>query len=277
VRHASLFTLVALLMVLAVAYLDFVSGRELNIEPLYFLPVSLAAWHAGITCAAVISAVSATAWQISNQAAGLQFSSPEVWIGNMATQLLVFAVVGLLIAYLRERVQLEEWSSRHDALTGLPNSRAFYERAELELSRARRYGGPLTAAYLDLDNFKTINDRYGHKVGDATLRSVASILRNSARASDMTARLGGDEFVVLMPETSAEGARALLERLRSELESSLSEAAYPVSASIGAVSFLEPPDSVDQLLGAADDRMYAVKRSGKNLVRVDELEPEPAS
>jgi diguanylate cyclase (GGDEF)-like protein len=273
VRSASLATLIALVLALFVAYIDYLSGTELNVEPLYFLPVSVAAWHAGVTSAAVLSAVSATAWKIANEAAGLSYSRPELWLGNMATQLVVFAVVGLLIAYLRQRVEQEEWSSRHDELTGLPNARAFHERAELELARARRYGGPLTLAYIDLDNFKAINDHYGHKAGDSVLRTAASILRRSARASDLPARLGGDEFVVLMPETGAEGARALLERVRSEVESAISSTLAPVSASIGAASFVELPDSVDQLLGAADARMYEVKRAGKNLVRVDELKP----
>jgi diguanylate cyclase (GGDEF)-like protein len=261
----------ALLLTALVAYIDYATGMELNVEPLYFLPVSVAAWHAGIVSASVISAVSAVAWQIANEAAGLSYSAPELWLANMATQLVVFAVVGLLIAYLRQRVILEEWSSRHDELTGLPNTRAFLERAEVELARARRYGGPLTAAYIDLDNFKAINDQCGHRAGDATLRVVASLLQRSARASDMTARIGGDEFVVLMPETDGEGARALLERLRIELESALAHGQVPVSASIGAVSFLEPPHSVDELLCAADDCMYAAKRAGKNSVRVDVL------
>lgn len=259
----------ALALTLLVAWVDYATGMELNIEPLYFLPVSLAAWHGGVTSASVVSAVSATAWIVSNEAAGLTYSSPEIWLANMATQLVVFAAVGLLIAYLRQRVTFEEWSSRHDELTGLPNSRAFQERAELELARARRYGGPLTAAYIDLDNFKAVNDRHGHRAGDAALRTVASLLRSSARASDMAARIGGDEFVVLMPDTDDEGARALLERLRAELESAFAKQNVPVSASIGAVSFVALPDSVEQLLCAADDCMYAAKRAGKNLVRVD--------
>jgi diguanylate cyclase (GGDEF)-like protein len=274
-------TVLALCLTGLVAYVDYASGRELNVEPLYFVPVSIAAWHAGITSAAVLAAVSATTWQVANQAAGLTYSRPELWLANMGTQLLACALVGLLIAYLRQRVEREEWSSRHDALTGLPNARAFYERADQELARARRHGGPMTAAYIDLDNFKSLNDRLGHKAGDAALRTVASLLRRSARATDVTARLGGDEFVVLMPDTDAAGARAVLERLRSELELALSErtslfgkrgepSASAVSASIGAVSFVDLPETVDQLLGAADDRMYAVKRAGKNLVRVDE-------
>ncbi len=262
-------TVLAFLLAAAVSYVDYLVGPELNVVPLYFIPVSVAAWHAGATAAALASAVSTTCWQIANQAAGLSYSNPKLWLANMAMQLLTCALVGVLIAYLRQRVEREEWSSRHDALTGLPNARAFYERADYELARARRYGGPLTAAYIDLDNFKALNDRHGHKAGDAALQTVARLLQLSARASDVTARLGGDEFVVLMPETDADGARAVLERFRAELEAALSDRKVAASASIGAVSFLSAPDNVDQLLGAADDSMYAVKRSGKNLVRVD--------
>jgi diguanylate cyclase (GGDEF)-like protein len=271
VRTTLLATSAAVGLIAAVAYVDYASGRELDVGPLYFLPVSVAAWHAGALAVALISALSATAWQVADRAAGLAYSEPELWLANMGTQWIACAVVGLLIAHLRQRVEREEWSSRHDPLTGLTNARGFYERAEQELARARRYGTPLTAAYIDLDNFKIINDRHGHEAGDTALRTVAGLLRRSARASDVTARLGGDEFVVLMPETDAAGAEALLERLRGELERALSRHAASVSASIGAVAFLELPENVDELLGAADDRMYAAKRAGKNLVRLDQL------
>ncbi len=262
-------TALSFLIVGLVAVIDYRVGPETIVVPLYFVPVSIAAWYAGATGAALVSAMSATCWQIANEAAGLEYSHPRVWLANMAMHLLACALVGALIAYLRQRVEREEWSSRHDALTGLPNSRAFYERAEQELARARRYGGPLTAAYIDLDNFKELNDRCGHKAGDAALRSVARLLQLSARASDIAARIGGDEFVVLMPETDAEGARAVLERFRTALEAAVSAGKLATSASIGAVSFLTAPSDVEQLLGAADESMYAAKRSGKNLIRVD--------
>lgn len=271
VSGAAAATIVALGLTLLFACLDYAGGRELNIEPIYLLPVCVAAWYGGAIPAATIAAVSATAWQVANEAAGLVYTQPTLRLTNMAMQLGFGTLVGLLVCYLKQRFLLIEWSSRHDALTGLPNARAFYERAEEELARARRYGKPLTAAYIDLDNFKQLNDLHGHRAGDAALRMVAVLLRRTARASDVTARLGGDEFVVLMPETDADGAHAVLERLRSELERSLATCSDLVSASIGAVSFVELPDTVEQLLGAADERMYAVKRAGKNLVRVDEL------
>jgi diguanylate cyclase (GGDEF)-like protein len=265
----------ALLSVGLVAYLDYRAGSELNLEPLYFLPVGIAAWYAGSMPSAVVAAVSTAAWRVANEAAGVRHALAH-WLPNMAFQLVACALVGVLVAYLRRRVEREEWSSRHDALTGLPNVRAFHERADQELARARRYGGPLTIAYLDLDNFKALNDQLGHRAGDRALRLVGELLLQSARASDVAARLGGDEFVILMPETSAEGAHSVLERLRAELARAFSEfcprassAATGVSVSIGAVTFVQLPESVEQLLGAADDRMYAVKRAGKNLVRVD--------
>lgn len=262
-------TVAAMFLVGAVSYVDYLVGAELDVVPLYFVPVAVAAWRAGVVSAALISAFSTTGWRIANESAGLEYSRPDLWLANMGMQLLACCMVGILIAHLRQRVESEEWSSRHDSLTGLPNARAFYERAEQELARAKRYGGPLTAAYIDIDNFKAINDCHGHKAGDAALRTVARLLKLSARASDVTARLGGDEFVVLMPETDADGARAVLERFRGELESALADRKVAASASIGAVSFEAAPDDVDELLGAADNSMYAVKRAGKNLVRVE--------
>jgi diguanylate cyclase (GGDEF)-like protein len=256
---------VALGLIVLAAGLDRAGGPELSIEPIYLLPVCVAAWYGGVTSTAVISAAAATAWQFANEAAGSIYTQPWLRVANMAMQLGFGTLVGLLVCYLKQRFAMVEWTSRHDALTGLPNARAFYERADEELARARRYGQPLTAAYIDLNNFKLLNDLHGHRAGDAALRMVAKLLRRTARASDVTARLGGDEFVVLMPETDADGARAVLERLRVELDRSLAVLADSVSASIGAVSFVDVPDSVEQLLSAADDRMYAEKRANKRV------------
>jgi len=269
-RRGALATALALTMTSLLAALDYAGGRELNLEPLYLLPVSVAAWYAGVIPAAMLAAVSAVFSQLANEAAGLIYSHPELRLTNMAMQLSVGTTVALLIGHSKQRFATVEWTSRHDALTGLLNARAFYERADEELARARRYRKPLTAAYIDLDNFKALNDRHGHHAGDGALRTVAQLLRRAARASDVAARLGGDEFVILMPETDAAGARAVLERLRGELLRALADRSALLGASIGAASFVEPPDSVEQVLSAADDCMYAVKRAGKNLVRVDE-------
>ena len=125
----------------------------------------------------------------------------------------------------------------------------------------------MTLAYIDLDNFKAVNDTLGHHGGDDVLRRTAAVIRQCIRASDVAARLGGDEFVVLLPETGQEVSGGVLERLRSQLAKAFDEAACPVTASVGAVSFAEPPREVDELVRQADAAMYAAKAAGKNRVQ----------
>jgi diguanylate cyclase (GGDEF)-like protein len=154
-----------------------------------------------------------------------------------------------------------------DPLTGAANARAFRGRARDEIDRSRRYGRPFTLAYVDLDNFKAVNDRFGHSAGDNLLRLVTDNIRKNLRTTDIFARVGGDEFVLLLPETGPESARAVLDKLQDKVTSSLQEAKWPVTLSVGAVIYLSPPDSVDAMIVQADNLMYQVKHSGKNRIR----------
>jgi diguanylate cyclase (GGDEF)-like protein len=150
-----------------------------------------------------------------------------------------------------------------DPLTGLSNTRAFTEIASAEIDRMHRFGKPLSAAYLDLDNFKRVNDQNGHKSGDGALRLIGDALSHCVRSIDTAARVGGDEFVLLMPETDRDGARVVVRRLQQRVtELSLGK----ITCSMGCVTFTAPPRDVDHLLKAADDAMYAAKRSGRDRV-----------
>ncbi len=153
--------------------------------------------------------------------------------------------------------------SRSDALTGLPNRRAFIEAAETEMARSRRYSHHFSVAYLDLDGFKKVNDTLGHNTGDEVLATVAKILRSNLRTSDTVARLGGDEFAILLPETHPTAAKEVLTKLQKLLRIAMKAGGWKVDFSIGLASFLEPPVSVDDLIRTADELMYSVKTNGK--------------
>jgi diguanylate cyclase (GGDEF)-like protein len=171
-----------------------------------------------------------------------------------------------LLAALR-RVLVEERELAHtDYLTGAANQRSFYELAEQEISRSVRYRHPFAMAYVDLDNFKIVNDRFGHLPGDLVLRAVTDRMKSCLRKTDVVGRLGGDEFTVLFPETGSEAARAAVNKLKLQLLAEMQQGNWPVTFSIGVVTFITVPPSVDEMIRVADELMYTVKKEHKNAV-----------
>ena len=159
-------------------------------------------------------------------------------------------------------------AARSDHLTQLENRRAFHERLDVEIERARRYERQLSLVLVDVDRLKTVNDGSGHAAGDHVLQHVADVLRAGSRREDGVYRLGGDEFALVLPETDAEGATTLAERLRIGVERSQihTEAGRNVTVSIGVAAFPEHGINTDELFARADTAMYEVKRAGRNAV-----------
>ena len=167
-------------------------------------------------------------------------------------------------AQLEEALQREQEISRVDPLTNVANRRAFYETLESESKRARRYGRPLSVAYLDIDSFKEVNDSFGHATGDALLAAVAKIIHTNIRAGCCVARFGGDEFALMIPDVPLPEVELSIKRLRNLLLEEMGKRGWPVSFSIGAVVFSKPSQSVDDMVKAADNQMYAIKNKSKN-------------
>ena len=143
-------------------------------------------------------------------------------------------------------------------------------------TRLREPGKALTVAYVDADDFKGINDRYGHAYGDEVLRSIANTLKQNLRETDSISRVGGDEFVILLPETDAEQAHAVLSKLQSVMAASMARFETKISVSVGAVVFDEPPLDVDALTKASDAAMYRAKANGKNGIFFHSFAAKPA-
>ena len=267
-------------LVLVVAYVDFVTGIELRVFPLYFLPVLFVSQRFGRGLGLAAAAVCALAWEVSNHLAGMRVSHPVIAVLNVLLMAIAFAAVAFLGAAQRGWLERERALSRTDSLTGVLNGRGFYEAAAAELARATRYHHPVTLAYVDLDDFKAVNDRLGHARGDAVLVAVAHALRRGCRSTDVVGRLGGDEFVVLLPEADRAVAEAALGKLRSRAQEAASQDGRPVTASIGSVSFAKAPADVETLVQEADQAMYAVKAAGKAALRCVEgpsaTRPAPA-
>ena len=153
----------------------------------------------------------------------------------------------------------------HDPLTGLKNRRAFAEKLDEEWSRARRYGTPLSIVMLDVDKFKLYNDSFGHPAGDEVLRRVARVLGGAVRVTDFLARYGGEEFVLILPNTDADGAMILAQRLRAQIENATWKE-RPVTASLGVSTLAPIHKAAADLLQAADGALYQSKERGRNRV-----------
>lgn len=257
--------LVALCMVLVVllGIVDVLTGTELSFILLYLIPVFLCTWYVSVWVGVVITGFSAGIWLIDAIFAEV---APAVVIWNTAMRFGFFLVVVQLIASLQRALKRERMLARTDYLTGAANSRAFEEIAERELQRAVRHGYPVTLAYIDVDDFKSVNDTFGHTVGNAVLREIAQTMLHDTRAIDTVARLGGDEFALLLPETDWNQAEQMLARLRSVLLAEMQQHAWPVTLSIGAVTFRTPPANIDTFIQVADEMMYSVKSTGKNAI-----------
>lgn len=247
---------------------DWATGYEVRVFPLYFLPVALASRSVLRRGVVALSLASAFTWAFANQQAGAQYSAWFIWPINLVVQFVTVAAVGLLMLELRTRLVDERKVSRTDSLTKLLNSRGFFERAEFLLAVAKRGKTPLTFAYLDLDNFKQINDQFGHQHGDRALIETADAIRRTMRTSDVYARLGGDEFVIVLNDATVESARVALERVKDQVAAVMQQNGWPATVSVGAAAFGEAPASVEVGLKAADALMYGAKEQGKNRVHL---------
>ena len=256
-------------LVPAVGYLDHLSGSQLSLFILYVVPVLLATSRAGRLAGALIALESAFVWFLADWGGDRVYPNPLVPAWNsLARFAQLLAIAGLQSLWLRERGH-----ARTDHLTGLANRAWFRECAGRELGRARRYGHAISVCYLDIDDFKQVNDTFGHEAGDRLLRVLGKTLRENTRASDLTARLGGDEFALLLPHTDGPAARALVDKLHRLLLDAMREGGWAVDFSFGLATFLVPPATVDELTRVADRLMYEAKKAGKGDVRQESYGP----
>ena len=261
-----------LIALLCVAVADFYTGSEIRLTPFYFIPIAISATNLGRRESLLTALASTVLWTLSNYAAGLRYSSDWILVWNATIQGAVFLFVAQLVANLHTSKARERELARVDSLTGLLNARAFYEQAPRLLEYCQRAGQPVVMAYIDLDNFKSANDSLGHQHGDELLRIVAGVMKTELRSSDLLARMGGDEFVAMLPNSRAVTAREALERMRDAIASRMIAEKSGVTVSIGAVSYSNGSASLNGMLNAADELLYAVKQAGKNRVICRESE-----
>jgi diguanylate cyclase (GGDEF)-like protein len=266
----SFIILLSLLQIVVLGVMDYQTGFEISFSVFYLFPVAFTAWYGGKKTALFVSLTSAATWHLSNSLAGEVFTNQLIQVWNTSTRLGFFFVVAVLLSKLKESYEYAVKVAGTDFLTGAANPRKFYDIVEMELKRSRRYQRKFTIVYLDADNFKSVNDNFGHQTGSGLLVRVVRVIKQTLRSTDVVGRLGGDEFAILLPETDQEQAQAAVGKLRQSLLSEMRLEGWSVTFSIGVLTCAEPPQTVDEVIKFADNLMYEVKKNGKNSAKFKE-------
>lgn len=260
-----IFAVLSLILVLFIGSIDYLTGYDINISYLYLLPIFLAAWFSWRYAALSIAISIGFADELMNFIALEPRSAIDMW--NAAVKIIFYVTSVYVLLALKAALEGEKKLSGEDPLTGLVNSRRFYEIGNAEIQRSLRYRHPFSIAYMDIDDFKSVNDSLGHHAGDEFLRAIAEKMKNTVRRNDTIARLGGDEFAVLFPETGADSVKAAVGRLRDGLLNMKMPDKGPMVFSIGVITDAGRPCAFDDIIKASDRLMYESKRSGKNMVK----------
>lgn len=267
-QNKPLLVFLGMILICIIGVADYLSGSEFAFSVFYVLPIAMITWGTSRRWGLVSSLISAFVWLAAESVTGQTYSSPLVPIWNSFIRLAFFAIIAVLLSSLKNSMEL----TRTDHLTTSINARYFYEILQMEIDRFQRSQRPFTIAYIDIDNFKSVNDRFGHPAGDQLLIQFVNSIRKTIRKSDFVARLGGDEFALLFPETDQKSARIVFSKIQGVLREEMQLKKWPVTFSVGIITCKTAPETTDQLIKLADALMYAAKNDGRNMVKYSEYD-----
>ncbi len=248
--------------------LDVKVGAGWSLGLFYSLPIAFIAWRLGAKAGLVAAVAAALGWHLMVKTTGVP---PLDTLPGTVTRTVSYGLVALLVAEMRALFEHERGLARHDGLTGALVGRSFRDVLETEVAAARSAGRSLALAYVDLDDFKQVNDRAGHCVGDEMLCLFAKAARGALGPLDHLARIGGDEFVILFVGHSGQ-ERRIIEAFHREVSAQLARARHPLTCTLGAIIVNAGVASeAGDLVRRADAAMFEAKRAGKGRICVFEL------
>lgn len=259
--------LFCLILTAAVSYIQHLTGPELALTLFYLFPIILAIWKAGIWAGIIISFTASAMWFAADYMALNKFSGIIVLYFNFTFRLIGFLIITYIVSELKSTLLKHMDLASTDPLTSILNKRAFYELSAIELHKAGRYNHTLSILCLDVDNFKYINDNFGHHTGDLLLKTVSDIIKSNVRKIDVVGRLGGDEFAILISRNGTESAFFVANKLRNLLLEAMQKNGWPATFSMGLATFESPPETVEELVQKGDILMYTAKKNGKNMIK----------
>lgn len=251
--------------IILITYLDYrMASLYYSLGVLYCLPIIQTAHMSSIRALRrsdsrvpdVIGVICAIAWSTAEAAVIWALFPLSALAMNIFTRAITFIVLGRVMTKLFK----EKEYSRKDALTGLTNRLELIERFEIERTRSERTSEPYSILFIDIDQFKILNDTRGHHTGDEALIALSNIFGDNSRKVDTVARIGGDEFVILFPSTDGKTCEALVGRIMKASENLFQQQGWPISLSIGSVTETGSKRSIEEILREADKKMYSVKK-----------------
>lgn len=251
--------LIIAVMIGVVAIADYLTGPYLSFSIFYVAPVSLASWYAPRALIAVTCTVSTASW-LAVELVSIEYPNDLIPLWNAAVRLGFFTLTSVLLVALKKSLRRQRELADVDGLTGLLNRRAFQDRCRYLFQLAERQNQPVCLGYLDIDDFKTANDEFGHQAGDRILAGIAEALSRSLRSSDIIGRVGGDEFAFALPDTGHEDAKSQSTRTIARLQRAAEAQNWPIGFSIGIVICQPPMPDLLEALNFADELMYEVKK-----------------
>jgi len=261
-----------ILTIIIIGFLDYLTG-SFPVSIFYLVPIGIITWHTGLQNGILSSIACALIYFFDSYTDQNTTADTYLVYWNSLITLGYFLIFMYGLHKVKTVLRRETLYARTDFLTEVSNSKSFFEYADSEITRSRRFSRQLSIAYLDLDDFKALNNKLGRIAGDELLRLIAKTINWSLGKNDKVARLGGDEFAILFPDTSSDQAKSSMERVIEKLSQAAAVNRTQLTFSIGVVTFTRPPSSVDEMIGLAESTMYSAKIDGKNHTKYAVIQP----